>query len=47
MSVLVMQKIPGYEPTWSSSMVKYFAPFSVRRALVALQYGQYDLLKTA
>jgi hypothetical protein len=33
-------------PTWSSSIKKYFAPFSFSNALEALQYGQYDLEKT-
>jgi len=34
-------------PTWSSSMMYGFAPISLSSDLVALQYGQYDLLKTA
>lgn len=42
----VIRRDPNIQ-TWSSSIVKNFAFCSVRRVFAALQYGQYDLLKTA
>lgn len=46
-SHIVPLAIRHYSPTWSSSMIYGFAPWSLSRDLVALQYGQYDLEKTA
>ena len=46
-TLLVRSQLSGHLPTWSNSIMYAFAPISLNSDLVALQYGQYDLEKTA